>query len=173
MAFFTKYSSTEIPQPLEYLLNDLVRQLGDVKITDDPIDDTEPAPGEKRSTVKLRPRPAPEGSPPDAPLLFSAIKALRLSENPKAKIPENGSNPPEPMPASELVTFLSKAIEENQSITISYAEGDGTVKDRFTDPIRVQGGLLTGFDHTETRIRDYALSRISATVITKAKKNGK
>lgn len=173
MAFFMKYSSTEIPQPLEYLLNDLARQLGDVKITDDPIDDTEPAPGEKRSTVKLRPRPAPEGSPPDAPLLISAIKALRLSENPKAKIPENGSNPPESMPASELVSFLSNAIDENQSITISYAEGDGTVKDRFTDPIRVQGGLLTGFDHTETRIRDYALSRISATVITKAKKNGK
>ena len=173
MDFFTKYSSTDIPQPLEYLLNDLVRQLGDVKTIDEPIDDTEPAPGEKRSSAKLRPRPAPEGAPPDAPLLISAIKALRLSENPKAKIPENGSNPPEPMDSSELVPFLNKAIDSSQSITISYAEGDGTVRDRFADPIRVQGGLLTGFDHTETRIRDYALSRISAAVITKAKKNGK
>ncbi|MGA0078169.1 MAG: helicase-associated domain-containing protein [Candidatus Nanopelagicales bacterium] len=172
MEFFKKYSSTDIPQPLEYLLNDLVRQLGSVKITEDPIDDTEPAPGEKRSTVKLRPRPAPEGSPPDAPLLFSAIKALRLSENPKAKVPEVAKSP-EPMSPEKLVPFLSEAIEQNQSTTISYAEGDGTIKARFVDPIRVQGGLLTSFDHLELRIRDFALSRINAASITKAKKNGK
>jgi hypothetical protein len=173
MDFFKKYSSTDIPQPLEYLLNDLVRQIGEINISQEPIDDTEPAPGEKRSSAKLRPQPAPEGSPPDAPLLISAIKALRLSENPKAKIPEIGSNPPEPMPPSELVPFLNECIDSNQSITIGYAEGDGTVRDRFVDPIRVQGGLLTGYDHTETRIRDYALSRINAAIVTKAKKNGK
>ena len=77
------------------------------------------------------------------------------------------------MSPEKLVPFLTETIDQNQSITISYAEGDGTVKERFVDPIRVQGGLLTSFDHAEHRIRDFALSRINAASVTKAKKNGK
>jgi hypothetical protein len=38
----------------------------------------------------------------------------------------------------------------------------------LVEPIRFEGGLLTGFDLTDSRIRDYAISRIAG--VAKGKK---
>ena len=166
--FLKKYSTTEIPQPLEYLINDLVRKLGDVKPIEEPIDDTIPAPNERRSAAKVRPRPAPDGAPPDAALLASAIKALKIGENPKAK-PEVPTKSPEKTPANEIASLFREVVDKVVSgtkpsemvITITYVDTHGISSNRIVEPIRFEGGLLTGFDLTESRIRDYAISRIA------------
>jgi predicted DNA-binding transcriptional regulator YafY len=153
---------------LEYLINDLVRKLGDIKQIDEPIDDAIPAPNERRSPARVRPRPAPEGAPPDAALLDAAIKALRAGEDPKAK-PVTPDAAPNKTPASEIAELFREVVDKvisgstpsEMCITLTYVDTHGMSSNRIVEPIRFEGGLLTGFDLTESRIRDYAISRIA------------
>jgi hypothetical protein len=168
LEFLNKYTTTSVPQPLEYLINDLVRKLGDIKQIDEPIDDAIPAPNERRSPARVRPRPAPEGAPPDAALLDAAIKALRAGEDPKAK-PVTPAAAPNKTPASEIAELFREVVDKvisgstpsEMCITLTYVDTHGMSSNRIVEPIRFEGGLLTGFDLTESRIRDYAISRIA------------
>ena len=168
LEFLNKYTTTEVPQPLEYLINDLVRKLGEIKPVDEPIDDAIHAPNERRSNVRVRPRPAPDGAPPDAALLDAAIKALKAGENPKAK-PAPEPKAPAKTPATEIATLLREVMDKVISgskpgdvcITLTYIDTHGMSSNRVVEPIRFEGGLLTGFDQMELRIRDYAISRIA------------
>jgi hypothetical protein len=168
LTFLKKYTTTDVPQPLEFLINDLVRKLGEVKPIDEPIDDALPAPNEKRAAVRVRPRPAPDGSPPDAALLDAAIKALKAGENPSAKIEAPGKAPAK-TPATEIAELFREVMDQvisgskpsEVAITLTYVDTHGMSSNRIVEPIRFEGGLLTGFDLTELRIRDYAISRIA------------
>ena len=46
-------------------------------------------------------------------------------------------------------------------ITLTYVDTHGMSSNRIVEPLRFEGGLLTGFDLTESRIRDYAISKRS------------
>jgi len=107
--------------------------------------------------------------------LAAAIKALKAGENPKAK-PEVATKTPEKIPATEAAKILREVVDQvvagtkssDAVLTITYVDTHGISSDRLVEPIRFEGGLLTGFDLTDSRIRDYAISRIAG--VAKGKK---
>ena len=93
---------------------------------------------------------------------------MKIGENPKAK-PEVPTKSPEKTPANEIASLFREVVDKVVSgtkpsemvITITYVDTHGISSNRIVEPIRFEGGLLTGFDLTESRIRDYAISRIA------------
>ena len=111
---------------------------------------------------------ASKSAPPDAALLDAAINALRAGEDPKAK-PVTPAAAPNKTPASEIAELFREVVDKvisgstpsEMCITLTYVDTHGMSSNRIVEPIRFEGGLLTGFDLTESRIRDYAISRIA------------
>jgi predicted DNA-binding transcriptional regulator YafY len=76
---------------------------------------------------------------------------------------------PNKTPASEIAELFREVVDKvisgskpsEMCITLTYVDTHGMSSNRIVEPIRFEGGLLTGFDLTESRIRDYAISRIA------------
>lgn len=67
-------------------------------------------------------------------------------------------------PAAALVA-LREAVEARQTVRIAYVDKNGTHLERVVDPVRVEGGQLTAFDHRSEDERLFAVHRITAVVV--------
>ena len=63
----------------------------------------------------------------------------------------------EPMPATETMAVLRRAIADSLTVRLGYGDGEGLV-----DPLRLQAGMLTAVDGTTGEVRTFAVSRIVA-----------
>jgi hypothetical protein len=87
------------------------------------------------------------------------VHALRAGERARASRPAG-----EPSPAAgpgRLVAQLRDAAEDGRTVWLAYLDETGTVSERVVDPVGVDGGRLTAFDHRSARTRSFALHRIS------------
>jgi len=66
----------------------------------------------------------------------------------------------DPMPATETVAVLRRAIAGSLTVRLGYGEGEGLV-----DPLRLQAGMLTAVDRVTGEVRTFAVSRIVAAEI--------
>lgn len=64
-------------------------------------------------------------------------------------------------PSSSLAALRS-AIETRSPVWIGYVDNHGTSSERIIDPVRVEGGHLTAYDHRSDDIRSFAVHRITA-----------
>ncbi|WP_240617328.1 helicase C-terminal domain-containing protein [Nocardioides speluncae] len=64
-------------------------------------------------------------------------------------------------PSSSLAA-LRAAIETRSPVWIGYVDNHGTSSERIIDPVRVEGGHLTAYDHRSDDIRSFAVHRITA-----------
>ncbi len=89
----------------------------------------------------------------------AVVAALRAGERARAARPvaERG---PAAGPA-RLVTQLRDAAEDGRTVWLAYLDETGTVSERVVDPVAVDGGRLTAYDHRSARTRSFALHRIS------------
>jgi predicted DNA-binding transcriptional regulator YafY len=62
---------------------------------------------------------------------------------------------------TRLVEQLRAAVEDGQPVWLAYLDETGTVSERVVDPLAVDSGRLTAFDHRSARTRSFALHRIS------------
>ncbi|MDF4251343.1 helicase-associated domain-containing protein [Streptomyces sp. WMMB303] len=227
-AFLAEHSSTPVPQPLTYLVDDVARRHGQVRVgaassyvrCDDDALLTElladrrsaplrlrrlaptvlasPAPPDQllaklreagyapaaesaegdvllarpdahRAPPRTPPEPVPEGPPPpDGSLLAAAVRAIRagdhaatLAHKPKAPTaapPESG--PPRTVMAETLATMQSATLS-GTPVWIGYVNADGAASQRVIAPVKVEGGFVTGYDHTAEEVRTYPLHRIT------------
>ncbi|SES26572.1 helicase-associated domain-containing protein [Streptomyces qinglanensis] len=227
-AFLAEHSSTPVPQPLTYLVDDVARRHGQVRVgaassyvrCDDDALLTElladrrsaplrlrrlaptvlasPAPPDQllaklreagyapaaesaegdvllarpdahRAPPRTPPEPVPEGPPPpDGSLLAAAVRAIRagdhaatLTHKPKAPAaapPEGG--PPRTVMAETLATMQSATLS-GTPVWIGYVNADGAASQRVIAPVKVEGGFVTGYDHTAEEVRTYPLHRIT------------
>jgi predicted DNA-binding transcriptional regulator YafY len=65
------------------------------------------------------------------------------------------------MPVS-LLAQLREAAETGTSMWISYVDNDGSTMERVVDPVRVEAGWLTAYDHRTEGNRSFAVHRIVA-----------
>ncbi|MFF8607830.1 helicase-associated domain-containing protein [Streptomyces sp. NPDC015346] len=226
--FLTAHSRTPVPQPLAYLIDDVARRHGHLRIgaasayvrcDDDALlgeiladkrsaslrlrrlaptvlaAQTDPAslldglramgyaPAAEsaegdvlvtrtdavRTPARTAPAPVPDGPPaPDTTLLAAAVRAIRAGdlastavrkERPETARPADGGLP-RTSPAETLATVQAAAMT-GSAVWIGYVNAEGAASQRVIAPVRVEGGFVTGYDHTADEVRTYPLHRIT------------
>ncbi|MEU2392490.1 helicase C-terminal domain-containing protein [Streptomyces sp. NPDC007369] len=131
----------------------------------------------RRTPARAKPVPVPEGPPvPDDTLLGAAVRAIRAGDHAatavrkepagvgaaaggSATAPAPGELP-RTSPAETLATVQAAALT-GSSVWIGYVNAEGAASQRVIAPVRVEGGFVTGYDHTADEVRTYALHRIT------------
>ncbi|MEU8521358.1 helicase C-terminal domain-containing protein [Streptomyces sp. NBC_01216] len=226
--FLTSHSRTPVPQPLAYLIDDVARKHGHLRIgaasayvrcDDDTLlgeiladrrsaslrlrrlaptvlaAQTEPAalldglrsmgyaPAAEsaegavlitradvyRTGPRTAPAPVPDGPPvPDRTLLGAAVRAIRAGdlastavrkERPETTPPAGGALPR--TSAAETLATVQAAAMTGSAVWIGYVNAEGAASQRVIAPVRVEGGYVTGYDHTADGVRTYPLHRIT------------
>lgn len=95
-------------------------------------------------------------------LVKAAVATLRAgqSERSVAAATDDDGSALEPMPATETMAVLRRAIASSLTVRLGYGEGEGLV-----DPMRLQAGMLTAVDRVTGEVRTFAVSRIVAAEI--------
>ncbi len=212
--FLASVSRTPVPQPLTYLVDDVVRTFGSIRVgsaeaflrADDETMLTELLAHPKAASLGLR-RIAPTvlvcDTPVDvllprlrelgaAPVVESAdgtvrvtrpdvlraraargrgaparvvraearaastINAIRAGERAASAPGAEGASSP-----SGSLAALREAIEARTSVLIRYVDNHGASTERIVDPLALDGGRLTAYDHRADDARSFAVHRIT------------
>ncbi|MFI8963891.1 helicase-associated domain-containing protein [Streptomyces sp. NPDC053493] len=120
-----------------------------------------------RTPPRTAPEPVPEGPPaPDATLLAAAVKAIRAGDRAATVVRKEPAAPlaagelPRTSAAETLATVQAAALT-GSAVWIGYVNADGAASQRVIAPVRVEGGFVTGYDHTADEVRTYPLHRIT------------
>jgi Helicase conserved C-terminal domain len=218
--FLAQRSRTPVPQPLTYLIDDVARRHGRLRVgvaesylrcddeslvreiladpgsatlrlrrvaptvlvTDLPVDlvlarlreagrapAAESADGSvtttgrvhRRTRAHRRPRvhdvPAPRGRDLDA-----AVAAIRGGDRTAAARPEGERARLGGSASGAALARLREAAEARSTVWLAYVDRDGGLTERLVDPLRIEGGWLTAYDHRADDARTFAVRRISA-----------
>ncbi|MFE7222523.1 WYL domain-containing protein, partial [Streptomyces albidoflavus] len=118
-----------------------------------------------RTPPRTPPAPVPDGPPaPDTTLLTAAVRAVRAGDRaataPRKETPQAPGGLPRTSPADTLATVQAAAMT-GESVWIGHVNAEGAASQRLLAPLRVEGGYVTGYDHTADEVRTYALHRIT------------
>ncbi|MFF5448168.1 helicase-associated domain-containing protein [Streptomyces sp. NPDC012888] len=226
-AFLTAHSRTPVPQPLAYLIDDVARRHGQLRVgaassylrCDDEgllgeiladkrsaglslrrlaptvlASQAEPTllldglramgyapaaesatgdvlvarPAAHRTPPRTPPAPVPDGPPvPDETLLAAAVRAIRAGDVAATAVRKEPATPapvPGELPrttAAETLATVQAAALTGSAVWIGYVNAEGAASQRVIAPVRVEGGFVTGYDHTADEVRTYALHRIT------------
>ena len=63
--------------------------------------------------------------------------------------------------ANETMDLVNRFIQEEKSLSIGYADNNGSVTHRIIDPIRVSAGALIARDHATGEVQSFRIPRIT------------
>ncbi|MFD7910650.1 helicase-associated domain-containing protein [Streptomyces sp. NPDC059752] len=126
----------------------------------------------RRTQPRSAPVPVPEGPPvPDRTLLAAAVRAIRAGDVAATAVRKEpatasaaGTGVPGELPrtsAAETLATVQAAALTGSAVWIGYVNAEGAASQRVIAPVRVEGGFVTGYDHTADEVRTYALHRIT------------
>ncbi|MFI6940564.1 helicase-associated domain-containing protein [Streptomyces sp. NPDC050418] len=119
-----------------------------------------------RTPPRTAPEPVPDGPPaPDGALLDAAVRAIRAGDlaatTPRKAAPAAPDGRlPRTTPAETLAT-MQAAVLTGEAVWIGYVNAEGAASQRVLAPVRVEGGFVTGYDHTADEVRTYPLHRVT------------
>ncbi|MEU9865940.1 helicase C-terminal domain-containing protein [Streptomyces sp. NPDC047971] len=122
-----------------------------------------------RTGARTAPVPVPDGPPsPDTTLLGAAVRAIRAGDLASTAVrkerpegaPAAAGELPRTSPAETLATVQAAAMT-GSAVWIGYVNAEGAASQRVIAPVRVEGGFVTGYDHTADEVRTYPLHRIT------------
>ncbi|MFB6809310.1 helicase C-terminal domain-containing protein [Streptomyces sp. NPDC056387] len=124
-----------------------------------------------RTPARSAPVPVPDGPPvPDETLLGAAVRAIRAGDLAATAVRKEPADPAAPAAApgelprtsaAETLATVQAAALTGSAVWIGYVNADGAASQRVIAPVRVEGGFVTGYDHTADKVRTYALHRIT------------
>ncbi|MFD1828674.1 helicase-associated domain-containing protein [Streptomyces desertarenae] len=122
-----------------------------------------------RTPPRTAPDPVPDGPPsPDAPLLAAAVRAIRAGDlaataphRPRRPAPDAPDGRPPRTTAADTLRTLRSAARTGAPVWIGHVGADGTATQRIIEPVRVEGGFVTAYDHTAEEVRTYPVHRIT------------
>ncbi|MBW8485706.1 helicase-associated domain-containing protein [Actinomadura parmotrematis] len=115
------------------------------------------------STEIVRVRP---GADTDPGMIAAAVRALRAGDEASrlgaehARTGAPGGDPPR-SPALATIDLLRGAVDRGTRVWIGYLDQQGQTSSRIVEPVRVEGGFLTGYDATRAAVHRFALHRIT------------
>lgn len=119
-------------------------------------------PDAHRTAPRQPPPPArgPAGPPPD-PLLEAVVRALRFTGGGGEAA---GADRPVMAPSEPAVTLamLREAAQARARVWIGYADGNGRVERRVVEPLALDGGRVTAFDHASESVRTFSVHRVTS-----------
>ncbi|MEV5428402.1 helicase C-terminal domain-containing protein [Streptomyces sp. NPDC052701] len=121
-----------------------------------------------RTPPRTAPEPVPEGPPvPDDTLLAAAVRAIRAGDL-ASTVPRKQTGTPAAtggaLPrttSAETLATLQAAVLTGETLWIGYVNAEGAASQRVIEPVRVEGGFVTAYDHTADGVRTYPLHRIT------------
>ncbi|TAK69945.1 MAG: DNA-binding protein [Actinomycetota bacterium] len=124
---------------------------------------------DSRRTAPVPPPPVLRGEPPapDDVWLAGAVRALRAGDRATAvgrRARRAPATSPQRLPRSDpaaTMAALRTALAAGSAVWIGYADTAGATIERVIDPVRLQGGVVTAYDHRTESLRDFAVSRIT------------
>jgi hypothetical protein len=218
-SFLTSVSRTPVPQPLTYLVDDVARRYGLVRVgaapalitCEDPAlldqivgeprvmalsarrlaptvasvaaspsvvlellqslgmhpsaDAIDASGGRARHRAPARGKPRPLRSDRPAPseaTLEASVRAIRAGDRGVVHRPADASTALRSTASTDVLDSLALAIEAGGSVWIGYVDNHGTTTQRVVDPISLDAGWLSAFDHRSEQVRTFAVHRISA-----------
>jgi hypothetical protein len=124
----------------------------------------------RREAMRSRtPRTGP-GADPDADprararlaaRVAATVTALRAGDRAADHRPDPALLAAPSSPAATLAS-LRQAVESRSSVWISYVDGHGSTVERVLDPVSVDAGWLSAYDHRTTDVQSFAVHRITA-----------
>lgn len=120
---------------------------------------TRAAPGELLGSHRLQDAKAAARLSARVAATVTAIRSGdRAAEN---RPPDAGTGRlPRSTPTSTLAA-LREALEAEQTVWIGYLDNHGSTVERVVDPVKVEGGWLTAYDHRSEEVRSFAVHRIT------------
>ncbi|QFG21925.1 helicase-associated domain-containing protein [Actinomadura sp. WMMB 499] len=100
----------------------------------------------------------------DDSMIAAAVRALRAGDEASrhgADRPAAPGGEPPRSPAMATVERLRAAVERGGRVWIGYLDQQGQASSRIVEPVRVEGGFLTGYDATRAAVHRFALHRIT------------
>lgn len=121
-------------------------------------------PSDQRAPAYRTARRPSTGHPPSEAAMEAMVRSLRAGERARANRPSRDDpNRPavQPRKPIETVALLTETAANAQTVWIGYVDNNGGASERLVDPLRVQGGWLTAYDHVRDAVRTFAVHRIT------------
>lgn len=110
---------------------------------------------ESRRTSARRPPERTNSVPPQpkAALLDAAVRALRAGERAATVTVSR--------PTADVLAMLTQAAAAGESLWIGYVDAEGRGSQRVIEPVSVEGGHVSAYDHLRGAVRSFAVHRIT------------
>jgi hypothetical protein len=123
-------------------------------------------PDAHRTPPRQPPRPVGvDSAPPADALLAAVVRALRLGQRSADEEPPRVGPPLAPTDPTVTLATLRDAVAGRQRVWIGYADGSGRVDRRVVEPLTVDGGRVTAFDHATDEVRDFSVHRVTGVAL--------
>ncbi|HEX6936616.1 MAG TPA: helicase C-terminal domain-containing protein [Actinomycetes bacterium] len=111
-------------------------------------------PEARRSAPRRPPARVTTSTPePPRPLLDAAVRALRAGDRAASVTVSR--------PTADVLAMLNDAAASGESLWIGYVDAEGRGSQRVIEPIAVEGGHVSAFDHLRGAVRSFAVHRIT------------
>jgi hypothetical protein len=95
-------------------------------------------------------------------LIASTVTAIRAGDRAARIRPAPAMRASEPSTPASTLALLREAVETGQSVWMGYLDNHGSTVERVVDPVKVEAGWLSAYDHRTEDVRSFAVHRITA-----------
>jgi len=118
-------------------------------------------------TPRIRPPAGDIGAARLTARVSATVNAIRAGDRAAAHRPSNADSARAgragPM---STMAVLRESVEARTTVWIGYVDNHGSTVERVVDPVKVEGGWLTAYDHRADDVRSFAIHRITAVAPT-------
>src|SRR5690606_6907282 len=94
-------------------------------------------------------------------VLAAGVRAVRTADRARASRPDKAGAYPPRTASTGTIDVLREALGAGATVWLGYIDQHGSSSDRLVDPVRIEGGRLTAYDHAAGEARSFALHRIT------------
>jgi predicted DNA-binding transcriptional regulator YafY len=115
----------------------------------------------RRESQRARTPPARREVRPSV-RIAATVTAIRAGDRAATARPSPALRAAEPTTPAANLAVLREAVEQRESVWLAYLDNHGSTLERVVDPVKVEAGWLSAYDHRTEDVRSFAVHRITA-----------